>query len=121
MSEITLTIPDELLSRAREHAESLHQPVERYLERRLQEMVAPASPLSVLSDREVLDMAETRMPADQDRRHVELLRARKLADLAPEDEAELWELHGLYDELQVRKARGLAEAVKRGLMPPLEL
>lgn len=118
MSQITLDIPDEVVSRAREHAASIDQRLEQYLERVVRDIVALEFPLSILSDREVLEVSATRMPGELDSRQVELLRARKLRKLTDQEEAEVWGLQRLYDELQVRKAEGLAEAVRRGLQPP---
>jgi hypothetical protein len=71
------------------------------------------------SDEDVLAAADATMPAEQDRRLSELLDRQQAGLLTPPERSELTALMQLYQDRQLRKARGLREAVLRGLREPL--
>lgn len=67
----------------------------------------------------VLAAANLEMPPAQDARHSELLQLRKSRQLAPSEQAELMNLHEVYTAGNLHKARGMAEAYRRGLRDTL--
>jgi hypothetical protein len=71
--------------------------------------------VTALSDAEVLACADLQLPAAQDQRLSELLNRQQEGSLPEPDQAELDALMQLHYQGQLRKAQGLAEAVRRGL------
>lgn len=65
-------------------------------------------------------LTQMQMPPDQDDRLSLLLYKQQAETIAEEERAELSALMEIYKEGLLRKARALKEAVKRGLMQPLE-
>ncbi len=76
-------------------------------------------PIEELSDDEVLDVAGLRMNKAQGQRLGRLLDCQQAGKLNEDERRELAALAQIYHEGLVRKAQGIAEAVKRGLMEPL--
>jgi len=74
----------------------------------------------MLADSEVMALTQMQMPPDQDDRLSLLLYKQQAETIAEEERAELSALMEIYKEGLLRKARALKEAVKRGLMQPLE-
>ncbi|MGH9835358.1 MAG: hypothetical protein ACREBD_06410 [Blastocatellia bacterium] len=72
-----------------------------------------------LSDDEILEMAELRMNEAQGKRLGRLLDRQQAGKLDEDGQRELAALAQVYHEGLVRKAQGIAEAVRRGLMEPL--
>jgi hypothetical protein len=118
--QVLLELPDDvaetLAQRSPERAGSL---VARAIRTILAAEAGDNSPVASLSDREVIAVAELTMPAQADARQVALMRLREARKLSADEESEFWELVRLYDRLLLRKSEGLAEAVRRGLRPPL--
>lgn len=73
------------------------------------------TPIETLSDEEVLDISKMMMDKKQSKRFSKLLDYQQARDLTPKEETELEALTQIYQELVLRKAQGLAEAIKRGL------
>ena len=76
--------------------------------------------ISKFSDREVLALTELRMEPGADHRLSELLDRQQAGDLNDRDRAELAALMRIYEIGLIRQSQALAEAVERGLIPPLE-
>lgn len=74
---------------------------------------------ATMTDAEVLEFCDSRMDPVQSSRFGLLLDKQQAGTLAPEERPELWTLTRIYQLGQLRKAEALAEAVKRGLRPPL--
>ena len=77
------------------------------------------APISTLTDEEVLVLADTKMDPVQNDRLAELQTRGKADGLTEAERIELLSLLHLYQVGQLRKSEGLAEAVRRGLRPPL--
>jgi hypothetical protein len=73
-----------------------------------------------LSDEQVMMLTELEMKPLQDARLSELLDKQQSGTITPEEPQELEYLMQIYREGLLRKATALAEAVKRGLMEPLD-
>ena len=77
-------------------------------------------PVARMSDQEVLAVSKSQMNPDQSQRFSLLLDKQQSGTLTGEENPELWTLTRIYQLGQLRKAEALAEAVKRGLRPPVE-
>jgi len=124
-AQITLNLPDELYRRAqqlaarsgREVADILTATLAATLPNAISE---PPKAVADLSDAQVLDLSESQMNERLETRMSALLERQQANAL---DEAEAFELSLLlyrYQEGALRKAEALAEAVRRGLRPPLD-
>lgn len=76
-------------------------------------------PVETLPDEEVLRLADLKMDPQLNERLGDLQIKGKTATLEPSEQVELLTLIHLYQMGQLRKSEGLAEAVHRGLRPPL--
>ena len=72
-----------------------------------------------MSDRAVLDLANSALPEMQDRQLSELLEKQREGALVEEERSSLEALMQIYNEGWLRKTSAIVEAVKRGLMEPL--
>lgn len=77
-------------------------------------------PVSSLSDREVLALADQQMNSIHDRRLSLLLNKQQAGKLIEPERVELSTLMQVYQEGLLRKAQALSEAVRRGLREPLK-
>lgn len=73
-----------------------------------------------MSDSEVLTISTSQMDPQQSRRFSQLLDKQQSGKLTAEEQPEIWTLMRIYQLGQLRKAEALAEAVRRGLRPPVE-
>jgi hypothetical protein len=76
-------------------------------------------PVSSLSDTEVLALAEAKMDLIQNQRLGTLQEKGKNVGLTTDERYELMALMQIYQIGQLRKSEALAEAVRRGLRPPM--
>ena len=122
--QITLTLPDEVLDRAQGLAEVMGRPVETILADALA-LALPDLPTTTepsivnLPDAEVLALTQARMLATEDQRLSVLLAKQQAGQLAAVERPELLALFQAYLHLWLRQSEALAEAVRRGLRPPL--
>lgn len=127
MAEVTLSIPDNIL----QHAERLSKATELNVSNilidalaftlpTLDGAMAAVAPVNQLDDEEVMHLAESRMPADKDKRLSELLYKQRENQLNLDESAELLSLMLMYYSGWWRKTEALVEAVNRKLRPPLE-
>ncbi len=77
-------------------------------------------PIMKMSDSEVLTISTSQMDPQQSRRFSQLLDKQQSGKLTAEEQPEIWTLMRIYQLGQLRKAEALAEAVRRGLRPPVE-
>ena len=126
MMEVTLQLPDHLYEQARQWAAITQQELDDALTDALTVILTPVhtapqfeKPITDLSDEEVLAQAEMSMPSTQGQRLSILLSRQREGTLADEDHRELFALFQLYQRLWLRQSEALAEAVQRGLRPPM--
>jgi hypothetical protein len=120
--QITLEVPDDLMDRAEALAQYSRRNVDQVLldtlDASLPSLPAPTD-FSRMSDEEVL-AASKPLPASEDNpRFSELLQEQQSRSLSGAEKAELAEFLRQYGVLWVRQSEALAEAVRRGLRPPL--
>jgi len=125
---IVLDLPDELVERAEYLARLSQRRVDDVLADRLAFLLPPLdvpsdeldySSVSDLSDDQVLALAQSQMDLVQNARLRQLQEKRERESLSPAEQAELLSLWQIYEVGSLRKAEALAEAVRRGLLPPL--
>lgn len=123
--QVTLTLLDETYNRAEWLAQLTSRRVADILADTIELSLPPlrkppsATPVTQLSDQEVLALSEMQMEQDKDRRLSLLLDKQQAGQLTDLERPELLALMQLYQEQLLRKAQGLAESVRRGLREPL--
>lgn len=125
--QVIVTVPDKVYHRAERLAMLTSRDVADILADTLELSLPPVeseaesvTPVSDLSDEEVLALTELQMKPVQDHRLSELLDRQQAGQLTEEERAELLSLMQIYQEGLLRKAQALREAVQRGLREPLE-
>lgn len=124
--EITLMLPEKLVEHARRFGQATQRDVGQVLADALEMMWSTINTLSdlgthvsLLSDEEVLALADLKMDPVQNERLGELQMRGKAEGLTEAERAELLALLHIYQTGQLRKSEGLAEAVRRGLRQPI--
>jgi len=124
-TQVVLNLPDDTYERVTQFA--------AYAQRNVSEIVIDAFTsmlpsldtlaqlrnIANLSDREVLALTELRMAPEADHRLSELLDRQQAGELTDLEGAELAALMRTYEIGLLRQSQALAEAVHRGLIPPL--
>ncbi|MGH9824106.1 MAG: hypothetical protein ACREDR_12735 [Blastocatellia bacterium] len=122
-TQITVNLPDDTYKRAETYA--------AYAERDLSEIIAAAlatslpslevidelRAISKLPDDEIVTLTELRMEPGADRRLSGLLDRQQAGQLTELERAELGSLMRDYEIGLLHQSEGLAEAVRRGLLP----
>jgi hypothetical protein len=123
---ITINLPDDIYRRVERFAHLANRDLSSILADTLTHSFPPISAqsnehpsISELSDQKVLALTHLEMEPAQDTRLSELLDKQQSGTLKSEEPQELNTLMQTYREGLLRKATALAEAVKRGLMEPL--
>ena len=125
---VVLDLPSELVERAEYLARLNQRDVSNVLADRLAFLLPPLNtlppladylPTSDLSDGEVLALADSRMDPVPNARTRHLQEKRESQSLSVTEQVELLSLWQIYELGSLRKAEALAEAVRRGLRPPL--
>jgi hypothetical protein len=123
---VTINLPNDVYRRAERFAHLANRDLSSILTDTLTRSLPPISAqtntlqsISDLSDRQVMALTHLEMEPAQDTRLSELLDKQQSGTLNPEEPQELDTLMQIYREGLLRKATALAEAVKRGLMEPL--
>ncbi|MGD1864496.1 MAG: hypothetical protein ACFB0D_08070 [Phormidesmis sp.] len=124
--QITIDLPEEAYQRAKRFARLINRDLSSVLTDTVVSSLPPLSheadilpPVSEMSDRAVLDLANSTLPTTQDQRLSELLEKQREGELLADEPHELESLMQKYNEGWLRKTAGLVEAVQRGLMEPL--
>lgn len=125
-TQVTITLPDEIYQRAELFARLANRDIASVLADSIQ-LSMPAvranvldlEPIAKVSDEQVLALTELQMEPDQDNRLSELFDRQQAGLLTENERLELQALMQIYQEGLLRKATALSEAVKRGLIEPL--
>ena len=126
--QVTLNLPDKVIENAKKFDAATHQQMETVLTDAL-ELALPMAedspdfflqtPISILTDEEVLHLADSKMDEAQNRRLGDLQTRGKASGLSLAERYELNALLRICELGQLRKSEALAEAVNRGLREPL--
>lgn len=123
-TEVTVVLPDEILQQAEMLADRTGRPVRDVLSETIELSLRPLGSADEWgetnwSDSEVLAAAELEMDPDQDARLSELLDRQQAGLIDAGERSELTALMSVYQQLLLRKAQALREAVTRGSREPL--
>jgi hypothetical protein len=123
---VTLNLPDEVYQRAERFARLANRDLASILTDTvisslpsLSDQIEALPSIEEMSDRAILDLANSCLSEPQDRRLSELLEKQREGDLVGDEPQELEALMQIYNEGWLRQTAGLVEAVKRGLMEPM--
>jgi hypothetical protein len=126
-TQVTLTLDDETYRRAQHLAQLTGRTIADILADTIDISLQPldvelvnSRSISQLSDKEVLELADSQMEFSQDRRLLSLLDKQQTGQLVDNERSELLALMQVYQDGLLRKAQALNEAVQRGIRKPLE-
>jgi predicted transcriptional regulator len=124
---VTINLPDDIYHRAERFAVLSNQDLSSVLTDTIVHSLPSISSaldrmpsISSLTDPEIIALTQLEMESSEDTRLSKLLDKQQAGTLVENDSIELDGLMQIYREGLLRKATALAEAVKRGLMEPLE-
>jgi hypothetical protein len=125
-TQVTVTLPDEVYRRVERLAQLANRDIADVLADAIKLSIPPVSlrtetitPVSVLSDEQVIALTQLQMESEQDKRLSNLLDRQQAGILIEAEQLELLTLMQIYQEGLLRKATALSEAVRRGLIEPL--
>jgi predicted DNA-binding protein len=114
MHQVSIKLSDSVYQRAAETAartgKSIEFVVTEWLNRYPNEV-----PVELLTDEQVLALADMMMPDKQQEELSDLLRRNREGELDEAGKQRLDDLMEIYGHAQIRKAEAMAESVKRGL------
>ena len=126
-NRVTLTLPDDLYENAQQWSVMTQRNLSETLTDALRIVLTSVSikpqrehPVSSLSNEEVIALSKAQMEQSQGERLGKLLEKQREATLTEAEQISLMTLMQVYHQLWIRQSEALAEAVKRGLRPPLE-
>jgi hypothetical protein len=124
---VTIHLPDDLYQRAERFARLSNRDLESIITDTVQSLLPPMGnhidalqPIEVLSDQEILALANSKMGSDQDSRMSFLLAAQRENELIEGEAQELQALMQTYQEGWLRQTTALVQAIERGLMEPMD-
>ena len=124
--QVVLTLSDDLYERAKQWAARTQRDVPQTLTDALelvltpvQESPEPEPSVTMMSDIEVMALAQAQMAPQQGRRLDDLLAKQREEPLTAHEQTELLALMQEYNRLWIRQSAALGEAVRRGLRKPL--
>ena len=119
--EVTLNLPENVYRNFSKLAEKKNRRLEDVIADKLQddfstEMFDYEETLSSWTDEAVLALANLKLPKEQANRMSELSELRRQGSASPVENSEFEMYLEIYNHANLRKAHGIAEAVKRGLI-----
>jgi len=119
--EVTLNLPENIYRNFTELAEKKHRRVEDVIADKLQDDFSDEAAdyeetVAVWADEDVLALAKLALPKEQSERMSELSDKMQSGTMSKVEENELEIYIEIYNNANLRKAYGIAEAVKRGLI-----
>ena len=126
-TQVTLNIPDDVYQRAERFARLANRDIATVLADTIAQSIPFLSAhintlptVTELTHQQLLALTELQLEPEQDAQLSHLLDQQQAGILTTEAHLELEALMQIYQEGLLRKATALAEAVKRGLIAPLE-
>ena len=119
--EVTLNLPENIYRNFTKLAEQKQRRVEDVIADRLQNDIEIESAefeeiIAAWSDDDVLALANLKLPKEQADRMSELSERRQMGSVSSAENSEFDMYMELYNIANLRKAHGIVEAVKRGLL-----
>ena len=126
MMEVTLQLPDRVYQQAQRWATLTNQDFDNALTEALEVALTSVyaypeadEPVASLNDEEVLALTQMQMPLKRGQRLSQLSERHSEDAFSSDEQQELMALAGLYQQVWLRQAEALAEAVRRGLLPAM--
>ena len=125
-TQVTVSLPDDTYERATKYAAYAHRDVSEIIAAALAsslpslDAIDQLRAISNLPDEEIVALTELRMEHEADCRLSELLDRQQAVELSDLERAQLAALMKTYEMGLLRQSQALAEAVSRGLRPPLD-
>ena len=131
METITITLPTELAVRARSLAGLREQKLPEFIRSELYRALSPPQAIRfgrqqktstnwrALSDSEVMKAANLRMEKWQTLQMHRLIHRAGIRELTAEEKKILDTLLEIHNSVGMRRTQGIAEAMRRGLLPPI--
>jgi hypothetical protein len=120
-TQVTLNLPEDLYRSAERLAVGVKSPLQNVLTDVLSAALGVwgvvDEPVQTWPDERVLAVCDSRMSQEQSERLGDLLERQQAGSVTADEKPELWALMRVYEVGQLRKAKALAEAVRRGLRP----
>jgi hypothetical protein len=119
--EVTVDLSDRIYQSFKQLAEKTNRRIDEVIAEKIQteysiENTDNEEALAHLSDQEVLELANLKLSAQQDKRISRLLEIQRESRITTNEKVELEGLMELYRMGTLRKAQGCLEAIKRGLI-----
>ncbi len=120
--EITLNLPDKIFLHASKFAKKTRRSFDEVVSESLQKFSGEEmqNSLSKSTDAEVLEAAKLWIPENQSARHSKLLEKNQEGLLTVAQQKELAFFQQIYRLALLRKAEGITEALRRGLIQSVE-
>lgn len=120
--EVTLNLPKNILLEVSKFAKKTKRSLDEVVSERLQNLNKDKAenPLQKSSDAEVLEAAKLLMPKNQSNLHSELLYKNQANILTKSEKLELDFYQQIYRLALLRKAQGINEALRRGLIKSVD-
>lgn len=118
--EVTINLPDRVYANLSSAADKSRRRIDELIAERIERDFAVDAgelekQISFCADAEILELAELKMPPEQDERLSLLLGKQGERDLTDDEQKQLWELMELNRLLTLKKAFALHEIERRGL------
>lgn len=117
--EITLNLPENVYRNFTKLAEKKHRRIEDVIADKLQGDLPSDDPEETVAgwpDEDVLALANLKLPVEQANRMAELLDRQQTGLITNVEKSELEMYIEIYNNANLRKAHGIVESVKRGLI-----
>jgi hypothetical protein len=118
--EITIKLPDKIFATLSSEASKSHRRIDEIIVEKIERDFALdvedlERQIAACADKEILRLAEIRMPPKQDKRLSNLLQKQGERNLTENEEKELWRLMDLNRLTTLKKALALREIARRSL------
>ena len=120
--EITLNLPKKVYLNLSKSAKKSKRSFDEFVSEKLQSSaeILTENPLAKSSDEEVLEAAKLWIPESQSEKHSELLHKNQADMLTDAERKELNFFQQIYQIALLRKAQGITEALRRGLIKSVD-
>ena len=118
--EVTISLPEKVFANLSSVANKSHRRIDEIIAEKIERDFAIDTgelekQISVCSDKEILELAEITMPAQQDERLSFLLNKQNEGNLSGDEQNEMWQLMETSRLTTLKKAYALREISRRGL------
>lgn len=118
--EVTINLPEKVFAHLSNAAHKSHRRIDEVIAEKIERDFAIDADelekqIAVCSDKEILELAEIKMPSEQDARLSHLLNKQNEDNLSVNEQKEMWQLMETSRLTTLKKAYALREISRRGL------